>query len=73
MFTTHGSFADLMSLLPILLPLVLVSLGLEVYALIDLFRRDRRVRGGNKLLWLVVILLGTIGQLVYLFVGREDV
>jgi len=59
--------------LPFLIPLALVSLGLEVFALVDLFRSDRRVRGGNKLIWaLVILLISTFGPLIYLFVGRED-
>jgi len=72
MFTPHGSLQDLIPLLPILIPAVVIGLGLEIYSIVDLFRRDRQVKGGNKLLWLIVILLGTLGQLVYLFVGRED-
>jgi hypothetical protein len=60
-------------MLPILIPVVVLGLALEIYSLIDLFRRDRKVKGGNKLIWLIVILLGTLGQLIYLFVGREDV
>lgn len=59
--------------LPFLIPLVLVSLGLEIFALIDLFRSDRRVKGGNKLVWaLVILLVSTFGSLIYLFLGRED-
>ena len=72
MFTTHGSLEDLIALLPILIPAVVIGLGLEIYSIVDLFRQDRRVKGGNKLVWLIVILLGTLGQLVYLFAGRED-
>jgi hypothetical protein len=60
-------------MLPFLIPLVLVSLGLEVFALIDLFHSDRRVKGGNKLIWaLVILLVSTFGPLIYLFLGRED-
>jgi ABC-type spermidine/putrescine transport system permease subunit II len=62
-----------LSLLPLLLPLIIMALALLIFCLFDLFRRDRRVKGGNKLLWLLVILLGnTVGQLIYLFVGREE-
>jgi Phospholipase_D-nuclease N-terminal len=56
-----------------LVPLVLLDLGMVVYSIVDLYQPDRRVRGGNKLLWLLVILLvSTLGWLVYLLVGREE-
>lgn len=61
------------TLLPYLIPLVLISLGIEIFAIIDLFRADRRVRGNNKWLWLAcIVLFETIGPIVYLLFGRED-
>lgn len=63
----------LFALLPFLVPLVLVDIGLIVYALIDLFKRDRQVRGGSKLLWaLIILIFSTLGPLAYLFFGRRD-
>ncbi len=60
-------------LLPFLIPVVLIDIGLEIFALIDLFQKDRRVKGGNKLIWaLVILLISTFGPLIYLFLGRED-
>jgi hypothetical protein len=60
--------------LPILLPLLALQLILIGVALWDLTRPDRRVKGGNKWVWAIVICLGQlIGPVVYLFVGREDV
>ena len=56
-----------------LLPFVLLDLGMVIYCVIDLYKPDRRVRGGNKLPWLLVILLvSTLGWIIYLFVGREE-
>jgi len=61
------------SVLLILLPLALIELGLVVFSLIDLFKPERRVIGGNKLVWaLVIILVGTIGPIVYLLAGRKQ-
>ncbi len=61
------------TLLLALLPLVLIDLGMVVYSIVDLYRPERRVRGGNKTVWLIVILLvSTIGWLAYLLAGRED-
>jgi glucose uptake protein GlcU len=60
-------------LLIALIPLVLLDLGMVVYSVIDLSRSERRVRGGNKLVWLLIILLvSTFGWLVYLLAGREE-
>jgi Phospholipase_D-nuclease N-terminal len=57
----------------ILLPLVVIEVGLVVFSLIDLLRPERRVLGDNKLVWaLVIVLVGTIGPIVYLLVGRKQ-
>jgi hypothetical protein len=60
-------------LLLALAPLVLLDLGMVIYCVVDLYRPTRRVRGGNKLPWLLVILLvSTLGWIIYLLVGREE-
>ena len=57
--------------LPFLIPLVLLQVVAQVLALINLFKSDTRVRGGNKILWAVVLVLGELlGVLVYLLFGR---
>ena len=61
------------NVLLILLPLALIELGLVVFSLIDLFKPERRVTGDNKLIWaLVIVLVGTIGPIVYLLAGRKQ-
>jgi len=61
------------TLVLILLPLVVIELGLVAFSLVDLFKPERRVVGGNKLVWaLVIVLVGTIGPIVYLLVGRKQ-
>jgi Phospholipase_D-nuclease N-terminal len=61
------------SLALILLPLVLIELALVVFSLVDLFRPERRVVGNNKLVWaLIIVLIGTIGPIVYLLAGRKQ-
>jgi hypothetical protein len=68
----HGSTVNT-TLLLALLPLVLIDVGVVVYCIVDLYRPERRVRGGNKIVWLLIILLiSTLGWLAYLLVGRED-
>lgn len=61
------------SLLLILLPIVVIELGLVVFSLVDLFKPERHVVGNNKLIWaLVIVLIGTIGPVVYLLAGRKQ-
>jgi hypothetical protein len=61
------------SLVLILLPIAVIELGLVVFSLVDLFKSERRVVGGNKLVWaLVIVLVGTIGPIVYLLAGRKQ-
>jgi len=59
--------------LPLLLPLLVVQVALIVVALRDLVRPERRVRGGDKRIWALVIVLGeVIGPLLYLTLGRVE-
>ncbi len=61
------------SLLFILLPIAVIELGLIVFSLVDLFKPERRVIGDNKLVWaLVIVLIGTLGPIVYLLAGRKQ-
>ena len=61
------------SLLLILLPLVVIEVGLVVFSLVDLFKPERHVIGDNKLVWaLIIVLVGTIGPVVYLLAGRKQ-
>jgi hypothetical protein len=55
------------------IPLVVIWAGLLIFALMDLVRPERRVAGGNKVVWaLVIVLIGTIGPLAYLLAGRRE-
>ena len=57
----------------LLAPIIVIQLGLMVAALIDLERSDRRVRGGSKVVWaLVIVIVNVIGPIVYFVAGRED-
>ena len=58
----------------LLAPIILIQLGLMVAALIDLERSERRVRGGSKLVWaLVIVFVNIVGPIIYFTAGREDV
>ncbi|HEV2007058.1 MAG TPA: PLDc N-terminal domain-containing protein, partial [Candidatus Limnocylindrales bacterium] len=50
----------------ILLPLLFIQLILILVALRDLLRPERRVKGGNKWLWALIIVVGELlGPLLY--------
>ncbi|NOY09445.1 MAG: PLDc_N domain-containing protein [Spirochaetes bacterium] len=57
--------------LPLLLPVAFLQLGLMIFALVDLSRRERTK--GPKWVWaLVIVLINFIGPIVYFVVGREE-
>lgn len=59
-------------MLPFLIPLGVIQLGLMVFALVDLARREV-VKGGRKWPWvLVIVLLDIFGPIMYLLIGREQ-
>lgn len=54
----------------LLIGLVLVQIATQLYALVDLARRDS-VRGGRKWVWALVIAFGNLpGAIAYLAVAR---
>ena len=60
-------------LLLLLTPIIVVELVLIVFALRDLLRPERRVRGNSKLLWgIVIVFISLLGPIIYLAAGRED-
>jgi hypothetical protein len=57
--------------IPFLIPVVLIELGLMIFALTDLIRRERTK--GPKWMWaILIILVQIIGPVVYLLAGREE-
>jgi hypothetical protein len=60
-------------ILALLAPIVILQLGLMVAALVDLDRSERRVRGGSKAVWaLIIVFVNVIGPIVYFLAGREE-
>ena len=39
----------------VLVPVLILQVGLMLYALYDLFQEDRRVRGDSKIVWALII------------------
>ena len=60
------------TILLLMIPLILLELGLLIWALVDCLKRER-VKGGNKVVWiLVIVLVNFIGPILYLLLGREE-
>ena len=60
-------------IIALLIPIIVIQLGLMIAALVDLERDERRVRGGSKLVWAVVIVFVNIfGPILYFIAGREE-
>lgn len=63
---------EIREMIPLLIPLVVIHLVLIGIALRDLVRR-KRVKGGNKLVWgLVIVFIQYIGPILCLIIGREE-
>lgn len=64
---------NLEQLLPLLVPILVIQLGLLAWALYDLTRPGRRVKGDSKVVWaLIIIFINLIGPILYFLVGREE-
>ena len=60
-------------ILLLVLPILVIELALLGLAIRDLLRADRRVRGGNKAVWaLVILVFSLLGPILYFVIGRED-
>jgi len=56
----------------LVIPLVLVQLGLMVFALYDLVKR-KKVKTDSKILWaIIIIFVNIIGPILYFVLGREE-
>ena len=70
MDTTTFDFAKL---IPLLIPIILIQLGFQIAALVNLYRQPADIIKGSKWLWAAVILLGEIiGPIVYFVLARKE-
>jgi len=57
--------------LPLLIPIVVLQLALQIFALVDMARREKTK--GPKWIWVLVIVFGEIlGSVIYFIFGREE-
>lgn len=56
----------------LILPLIILELVLKVSAIVSIIRHNN-FKCGNRNIWiLVVLLISTIGPILYFAIGRED-
>jgi ABC-2 type transport system ATP-binding protein len=61
------------SVLLLVVPLIVIYFALLIFAVVDLLRDDRRVRGGNKGVWaLIIVFINLFGPIIYFLFGRVD-
>jgi len=64
--------SEIISFLPIIIPLLVLQLILLVIATIHLVKNDR-LDQTHKLIWvLVIVFINIIGPILYLIFGRKD-
>jgi hypothetical protein len=58
----------------LLVPLVVIQLTLQIAAIVSLLKRDNnQIRWNNKLIWILIIILGElIGPILYFVIGRIE-
>lgn len=58
--------------LPILIPIVVLEIGLMIYALSQILKHNK-FKFGNKVMWIVVVvLIQIIGPILYLTIGKDN-
>ena len=61
------------SVLLLVVPLIVIYFALLIVAVMDLLRDDRRVRGGNKGVWaLIIVFINLFGPIIYFLFGRVE-
>jgi len=62
----------LISMLPFLIPLVIIQYGLLIFVIIDIIRK-KRTKTLSPVVWIAIaILVNTVGSVLYLIFGRSD-
>jgi hypothetical protein len=67
----EGSVDDTTQLILLLAPIALLQLGLMIFGLVDLAKRQR-IRGPKWAWGLVIVLFGFLGPIAYFLAGREE-
>lgn len=62
---------DFKEYLPILIPLIILQFGLQIYAIIHILKHDKYNKG-NRTLWIILTFVQFIGPVLYFIIGKND-
>lgn len=63
---------QIINILKIAWPLIVIQFGLQIYAIIDIVRRQK-TRNLSVPLWIIIVVFGEIiGSILYLLFGRAE-
>ena len=61
------------SILPLLIPVILIQWGLMIFALVKLFKAEAEPKYMPRWAWaLIIVFVNLIGSIVYLIIGRRE-
>ena len=60
------------NILPLIIPIVLIDLIFRIYAIVDILKEDRRVKGGNKVIWIIAVAVVNYGWVIYFIFGKDE-
>lgn len=66
---------ELLEILPLLIPLIVLELGMRVYAIVDIVKLEKKeikTKGDNPLLWIIIVAVINFAWLIYLIFGKEE-
>jgi hypothetical protein len=62
---------EFLKYLPLIIPLVLIQVGMMIFALVDLAKREKT--RGPKWVWVLIIVFGELfGPIIYFIAGRPE-
>jgi hypothetical protein len=61
-----------LELLPLIIPIILIDLGFKIYAVVDIYKPDRRVKWDNQIAWVLISVLINYGWIFYFLFGRDE-
>ena len=60
------------NILPLIIPIILIDLIFRIYAIVDIINEERKVKGGNKVIWIIVIAIVNYGWVIYFVFGKDE-
>lgn len=64
---------ELIDFVPFLIPVILIQLGLLIYALHHVLTHDK-YKFGNRVMWIIIVLvfMNFLGPILYLIIGKDE-